>query len=65
MANPNSYECESCGATFDSKDQLDGHTQREHQGQTARAGSPSKGAGKEWSETGSKSGGNPGEKSNR
>jgi hypothetical protein len=30
MPNPNSYECKQCGATFDSKEQLDGHNRREH-----------------------------------
>lgn len=30
MPNPNSYECKQCGATFASKEQLDGHNRREH-----------------------------------
>ncbi|HEV8150270.1 MAG TPA: hypothetical protein VGP61_08820 [Gemmatimonadales bacterium] len=30
MPNPNTYECKACGATFDSKEQLDGHNRREH-----------------------------------
>jgi hypothetical protein len=40
MPNPNSYECKACGATFDSKEQLDGHNRREHSsGAMAGAGS--------------------------
>jgi hypothetical protein len=30
MPGPNTYECKACGATFDSKEQLDGHNRREH-----------------------------------
>jgi len=40
MPNPNTYECKQCGATFDSKEQLDGHNRREHFSSTpAGAGS--------------------------
>ena len=42
MPNPNTYECKQCGATFDSKEQLDGHNRREHpSGTTAGAGAGS------------------------
>ena len=54
MPNPNSYECKACGATFDSKEQLDAHNRREHSsGAMAGAGT-----------RGEKSGNNPTHKQN-
>ena len=55
MPNPNTYECKQCGATFDSKEQLDGHNRREHSSNTpagAGAGSRS-GTGKDSGYSGS------------
>lgn len=56
MPNPNTYECKACGATFDSKEQLDGHNRREHSS-GAKAGA---GAG-----SGTSKGGSTPEKKNR
>ncbi len=64
MPNPNTYECKQCGATFDSKEQLDGHNRREHSsGSTAGAGSTS-GTGGTGNQESGWSGNNPSQKKN-
>jgi hypothetical protein len=47
MPTTKNFECKACGATFDTKEQLDGHNRREHSsGATAGAGaSTGKGTG--------------------
>lgn len=51
MPNPNTYECKQCGATFDSKEQLDGHNRREHASSSTAGAGAGSGKGKDsgWS----------------
>ena len=69
MPNPNNFECKACGATFDSKDQLDNHNRREHPSMTnqgteagksggtgSRQGEQKQGEQNKWGSGGSQTG---------
>jgi hypothetical protein len=41
MANDHSFDCQQCGAHFDTRDQLERHNKQQHTPQTQQAGSSS------------------------